>query len=71
MCEKINYFNHYPIQFEIQMPVGTRGLITNNWAESEFITKTDTALEILRAEAYNDGEKDCIKIFARVLQKGV
>lgn len=71
MCEKINYFKHYPVQFEIQMPRGTKGMLTNNWAESEFITKTDTTLEILRAEAYNDGEKDCIKIFARVLQKGV
>lgn len=51
------------------MPVGTRGLITNNWAESEFITKTNTTLEILRAEVYNDGEKDCIRIFAKLLQE--
>lgn len=69
MCEKVNYFTHYPIQFEIQMPVGTRGLITNNWAESEFITKTNTTLEILRAEVYNDGEKNCIRIFAKLLQE--
>ena len=69
MCERVNYFTHYPIQFEIQMPVGTRGLITNNWAESEFITKTNTTLEILRAEVYNDGEKDCIRIFAKLLQE--
>lgn len=45
MCEKVNYFTHYPIQFEIQMPVGTRGMLTNNWAESEFITKPNTVLE--------------------------
>lgn len=69
MCEKVNYFTHYSIQFEIQIPTGTRGLLTSNCEESEFITATGTILEILRAEAYNDGEKDCIRIFAKLLQE--
>lgn len=68
MCEKVNYFTHYPVQFEIQMPAGTRGLLTNNWMESELITTPNTTLEILRAEVYNDGEKDCIRIFAKLVQ---
>ncbi len=71
MCEKVNYFTHYPVQFEIQMPAGTHGLLTNNWMESEFIANPNTTLEILRAEAYNDKGRDCIRIFARVLPKEV
>lgn len=68
LCEKVNYFTHYPVQFEIQMPTGTKGLITNNWAESEFITKRGTAIEILGAEVYNDGTKDCVRVFGRLIQ---
>lgn len=68
LCEKVNYFTHYPVQFEIQMPAGTKGLITNNWAESEFITKRGTAIEILGAEVYNDGAKDCVRVFGRLVQ---
>ena len=69
LCENINYFTHRPVKFEIQMPAGTRGLITNNYAESEFIAQPNTTLEIIGAEAYNDGEKDCVRIFARLLQE--
>lgn len=69
LSEGINYFKHYPVQFEIQMPTGTRGLITDNWKESEFITQRNSAIEILGAEAYNDGEKDCIRIFGRLVQE--
>ena len=69
LAEDINYFTHYPVQFEIQMPSGTKGLITDNWKESEFVAKPGSAIEILGAEAYNDGEKDCIRVFGRLLQE--
>ena len=69
MCEKANYFTHYPIQFEIQMPVGTRGMLTNNWAESEFITKPNTVLEFLGSKVYNNNGISCIKIYAKMIQR--
>lgn len=69
MCEKVNYFTHYPIQFEIQMPVGTRGMLTNNWAESEFITKPNTVLEFLGSKVYNNNGISCIKIYAKMIQR--
>jgi len=68
LAEDINYFTHLPIQFEIQMPIGTKGLITDNWKESEFIAKPSSILDILGAEVYNDGEKECIRIFSRIIQ---
>ena len=68
MSENLNYFTHYPITFEIQMPAGTNGVITNNLPESEFITKTDSSIEILGAEVYNDGSKYCVKIISRLWQ---
>lgn len=68
LCEKINYFKHRAIQFEIQMPKETKGLITDNYFESEFITKPNTTLEILGAEVYNDGRKDCVRVFAKLIQ---
>lgn len=69
MCENINYFTHRPIQFEIQMPKGTKGLITNNYDESEFIAKAGSSIEILGAKVYNDGVKDCVRIFAKLIQE--
>ncbi|MCI7650478.1 MAG: phage minor capsid protein [Oscillospiraceae bacterium] len=69
MCEKVNYFTHYPIQFEIQMPVGTRGMLTNNWAESEFITKPNTVLEFLGSKVYNNNGISYIKIYAKMIQR--
>ena len=69
MCEKVNYFTHYPIQFEIQMPAGTRGLLTSNWAESEFITKPNTVLEFLGSKVYNNNGISCIKIYAKMIQR--
>lgn len=68
LSENLNYFTHFPIKFEIQMPAGTKGVITNNLPESEFITKKDSTIDILDAEVYNDGEKYCVKILARLLQ---
>jgi hypothetical protein len=68
LSEDLNYFTHFPFKFEIQMPEGTKGFITDNLPESEFITKRGSSLDILGAEVYNDGAKDCVKIFARLLQ---
>ena len=68
LSDGLNYFTHFPFKFEIQMPAGTKGLITDNLPESEFITKNNSALEIIGSTVYKDGEKDCVKIFARLLQ---
>lgn len=68
LCEKINFFKHRTVKFEIQMPSGTRGLITDNYKESEFIAKPKTTLEILGSKVYNEDGKSCIKIFARMIQ---
>ena len=68
LSEGLNYFTHFPFKFEIQMPKGTKGIITDNLPESEFISKCGSSLDILGAEVYNDGAKDCVKIFARLLQ---
>lgn len=68
LSEGLNYFTHFPVKIEIQMPAGTKGVITNNLQESEFIAKPKSSIEILGAEVYNDGNKDCVKIFARIMQ---
>lgn len=67
LCEKINFFKHRPVEFKIQMPSGTKGLITDNWKESEFITKPGTGLEILGAKEYNNNDIGII-IFAKIIQ---
>lgn len=69
MSEKLNYFTHYPIKFEIQMPAGTKGVLTNNLPESEFIAKSGSTIEIMKAEVYNDGTKDCVRILSRLVQQ--
>ncbi len=68
LCEKINFFKHRTVKFEIQMPTGTKGLITDNYKESEFIAQPKTTLEILGSKVYNDSGKSCIKIFAKMIQ---
>jgi hypothetical protein len=68
LCEKINFFTHRTVKFEIQMPKGTKGLISDNYQESEFIAKPDTILEILGAKVYNNDGKLCITIFSRMIQ---
>ena len=68
LCEKLNFFKHRPVKFEIQMPSGTKGLITTNYPESEFIAKPNSTLEILGAKVYDDSGKSCITIFARMVQ---
>lgn len=37
LSEKLNFFTHYPVQFEVQLPKGTKGFITSNLDESEYI----------------------------------
>lgn len=68
LSDKLNYFTHFPFKFEIRMAKGTKGIITDNLPESEFIAKCGSSLDILGAEVYNDGGKNCVKIFARLLQ---
>lgn len=68
LCEKLNFFKHRPVEFEIQMPTGTKGLITTNYPESEFIAKPNSTLEILGSMVYDDSGKPCIRIFARMIQ---
>ncbi len=69
LVEKLNYFKRRPILFEIQMEKGVKGLITENYPESEFIAKPNSTLEILGAKLYNDSGKNCIKIFAKLIQE--
>ena len=68
LSENLNFFTHYPIKFEIQMPKGTKGLITSNMMESEFIAKKDTGIEILGADVYNDGKKYIVRVFGKMVQ---
>ena len=68
LCESLNFFKHRPVKFEIQMPTGTKGLITTNYPESEFIAKPNSTLEILGSRVYDESGKPCIKIFARMIQ---
>lgn len=68
LCKKINFFKHRPVEFQIQMPSGTKGLITDNWKESEFITKPGTGLEILGAREYNNNGNVGVTIFAKIIQ---
>lgn len=68
LSEGLNYFTHYPIEFKIQMPMGTKGFITSNLDESEFIARNGSSLEIFDAYVYNDGGKDCVIVLARMKQ---
>lgn len=69
LCEKLNFFKHRPVKFEIQMPAGTKGLITSNYPESEFIAKPNSTLEILGSRVYDDSGKPGIVIFAKMIQE--
>ena len=70
LSEDLNFFQHFPVEFELQMPKGTKGLITNNLMESEFITQKGSSIEILGTKVYNNKNKEvCIKIFGKVVQE--
>lgn len=66
--QKNKFFKHRPVEFQIQMPSGTKGLVTDNWKESEFITKPGTGLEILGAREYNNNGNVGVTIFAKIIQ---
>lgn len=68
LSENLNHFTHLPIKFELQMPKGTQGFMTNNKPESEFITKKGSSIEIIEARVYNDKKDYCIKILGRIVQ---
>lgn len=69
LSEDLNFFKHFPVEFELQLPKGTKGLITNNLMESEFITQKGSSIEIIGAKVYNKRNKEvCIKIFGKVVQ---
>jgi hypothetical protein len=73
LVENLNYFDMRPIQIEIQIEKGTKGLLTDNFIESEFIARAGSGLEIIGAKRYNyidknGTEKYYIKIFARLIQ---
>ena len=74
MVEDLRYegFDKYPVKFTTQMPKGTKGLITNNTAESEFISARGSKLEILGADLYHPDiykgdEKYYINIYAKLV----
>ena len=54
MVKHLNYFkDRRSVEFIIQMPKGTKGLVTDNRQETEFMAKPESALEIIGAEVYN------------------
>ena len=60
--------------FEILLPKGTKGLLTNNYPESEFIACPKTTLEISDVIVYNIddkfGKRPAVKMIAKILQQG-
>jgi len=69
-------FTDRPVKFIIQMPEGTKGLVTDNIKESEFIAMRGSKLEILgadmqkdvRLDVWSEEEKEVytINIYARI-----
>ncbi len=69
LSEELNVFYGMPIEFELQMPIGTKGLITDNYIESEFISKRDSSIEIFGAIGVDKGYGEYhIKILGRLVQ---
>ena len=73
LVENLNYFKMRAVQIEIQMPKGTKGLLTDNFMESEFIAKNNSTLEFIGAESYDHVDTKGrnmhgIKLFARMIQ---
>ena len=73
LVENLNYFKMRAVQIEIQMPKGTKGLLTDNFMESEFIAKNNSTLEFIGAERYDyvdtkGRNMHGIKLFARMIQ---
>ena len=73
LVENLNYFKMRAVQIEIQMPKDTKGLLTDNFMESEFIAKNNSTLEFIGAERYDYVDAKGrnlhgIKLFARMVQ---
>lgn len=68
LVEGLNYFKMRPVLIEIQVDGGTKGLITDNFPESEFIAKRKSNIDIFGATSYNYQDKTYIKLFARMVQ---
>jgi SPP1 gp7 family putative phage head morphogenesis protein len=77
LLEDKNYFTMRPVEFVIQTPKGTKGLVTTNIDESEFMVAPNTDLEILGAETYHpigksgkpNNRKTFVRIFAKMIQE--
>lgn len=70
MVRELNYFKMRPIEFHIQLPKGTKGLLTGNYKESEFIAKNNSSLEIIGAERYDYIDKKGVKnYYIKILQR--
>lgn len=74
LCENLNAFSNRVFGLEIELPKGTKGLLTDNIPESEFIAMPDSSLEIYDVKVYtiNDrwGKRPGVKMYARIIQKG-
>lgn len=61
-----------PIEFVIDMPKGTKVIVTNNIEESEFITARGLIIEIVGAELFHPKDKykdrSHIHIFTKLRQ---
>jgi len=73
LVEKLNYFNSRPVQLELQLSAGTKGIITDNYVESEFIAKSNSSIDILGAMVYdfvndNKEKRYGIKLFSKLSQ---
>lgn len=74
LSEKLNAFSNRVFGFEILLPKGTKGLLTDNFPESEFIACPNTTLEIFDVKVYNIddrfGKRPAVKMFARIIKQG-
>lgn len=71
LIEDRNYFKDRPIKFTIKAPKGTKGLVTNNTEESEFIVARNSKLKIIDAESYKPsklGKRTYVNIIAEIIQ---
>ena len=72
LSEELNAFSNRVVGFEILLPKGTKGLLTDNIPESEFIACPNSTLEIFDVKVYNIidkfGKRPAVKMIARILQ---
>lgn len=72
LCENLNAFSNRVFGFELLLPKGTVGLLTDNYPESEFIACPNTILEIIDVIVYNIndryGKRPAVKMIAKIKQ---